>query len=352
MTNERAESDGEVGLGDPATVVASMVSSPLWNAAPDGMAIVDRFGTFVASNRVFDEVFLQAHGALTGQPLESVLPPRTQKRHTGMFEGYFNTPRRRPLVQGGRLQGRRSDGSIVDLLISLSPISTASEIVVIVGVRDISDLMKTEEQLATVAKRHLIAEEHERIARDLHDTVIQELYGLGMTLELRRRSLDGDAVLMVDDAIERLNRTIAMIRSTIGGLTTVGLSARSRVIELVGRLVPGLGFEPAVEFVGDLEAVGPDVTHDLMAVVGEALSNVARHADASSVTVEIGRMDGRVWVEVVDDGRGTEAARGDGPPRRSGLSNLADRAARWGGSVEVASDDHGTRLHWEIPMDS
>jgi signal transduction histidine kinase len=208
---------------------------------------------------------------------------------------------------------------------------------------------------ARVAELALL-EDRERIARDLHDNVIQRLFATGLTLQgAVRRTERPDVAERIQEAVEELDTTVRQIRSTIFDLhTAVGAvrSLRRDLLDLCGEAAGPLGFEPVVRFDGPVDTVVPrEVGEHVLAVVREALSNVTRHAKASRVEVEVGASpDGsRVWVSVEDDGVGLpeEAARSRG----YGLGNIAARAGRVGGTASVTRrPGGGTAVRWHAPL--
>ncbi|WP_163507187.1 GAF domain-containing protein [Fodinicola acaciae] len=189
-------------------------------------------------------------------------------------------------------------------------------------------------------------EDHDRIAADLHDHVIQELFATGMGLQsLAPRIRDADVQSQVLGYVDSLDATIRRIRTTIFQLRSGKVGAdgvRRRLLEVISEQSTALGFAPDTDlasFGGDL----PDaLADDIVAVVREALSNAARHAAASTVGVHVAADAATIVVEVIDNGRGI----GD-TSRLSGLSNLRQRAERHGGSLDIGSPPGGgTHLHW------
>ncbi len=203
-------------------------------------------------------------------------------------------------------------------------------------------------------ERVALLEDRERIARDLHDLVIQRLFALGMNLQAVSR-LGGVPDVVQDRltrAVDELDATIAEVRQTIFALQESGRDEpsglRGRILRECSKATAGLGFEPLVHFRGALDSVVPDGVGDhLLAAVREALSNVSRHAQARSVRVEISLEGLDVVLTVTDDGRGL----GDSS-RRSGIANLEARAWDLGGTTEVGPgpDGRGTRLVWRAPV--
>ncbi|MFB7755837.1 GAF domain-containing protein [Streptomyces sp. NPDC056121] len=203
------------------------------------------------------------------------------------------------------------------------------------------------------AEQMSLLEDHDRIARDLHDLAIQRLFATGMTLQSAQRFVEHpQASERLARAIEDLDATIKIIRSTIFGLREhevpgVPASLRLRVVQAMDQAAGMLGFSPALRMEGLIETDVPHaVADEVIAVIGEALTNVARHAQAAHAEVLVRAEKGVVTVEVSDDGIGMPA---DG--RRSGLLNLAERAERLGGEIQAGrGTDGGTRLVWRVPV--
>ncbi|MFP5219145.1 MAG: GAF domain-containing protein [Actinomycetes bacterium] len=205
------------------------------------------------------------------------------------------------------------------------------------------------------AERLSVYEDRDRIARDLHDVVIQRLFATGMTLESASRMIGQSAPAVagkVRGAVDDLDATIREIRASIYALQTAPLeqpvTVRSRILELVDAATEQLGFAPTLQISGLVDTgLEPEVAEQLLAVLREALSNAARHARASSVLVslDVDPASGARLV-VSDDGIGIGS-----DTRRSGLANMARRAEDLGGSFEVgpAGPDGGTEVVWSVP---
>ncbi|MER6402427.1 GAF domain-containing sensor histidine kinase [Streptomyces viridosporus] len=212
-------------------------------------------------------------------------------------------------------------------------------------VMELADRRRDAQQIAVLQDR-------DRIARDLHDLAIQRLFATGMTLQSAGRLIEHrGAAERVARAVDDLDETIKIIRSTIFGLRSregaAGPGLRARVVRVVGEAAPVLGFAPGVRMEGLLDTHVPKETADhLVAVLSEALANVARHARAGRVGVVL-ETDGRqVRLTVSDDGVGVSAG-----GRRSGLRNMAERAEQLGGELEWTSPaGGGTTLVWRVPI--
>jgi len=200
-----------------------------------------------------------------------------------------------------------------------------------------------------------VIEDRERIARDLHDTVIQRLFATGLSLQGTVNLVRTDAeaaVARVESAVDELDLTVKHIRSAIFGLEASRPSTagpRSQILGLAREASRALGFEPSVYFEGPVDSALSDrAAAALVATVREALSNVARHAQAGRVDVAV-TVAGEVSLRIADDGVG----RPDGDvPVGSGLRNMATRARELGGRMELRAADEGrpgTVLEWRVP---
>jgi signal transduction histidine kinase len=205
-------------------------------------------------------------------------------------------------------------------------------------------------QLHSVARDHTLAEDRDRIARDLHDTVIQRLFAVGLSLQGTARLVDqpevtgriGDAIIKLDETIRHLRTAIFDLEMTIdqGGF-------RYRVFDLLHELTPVIGAVPHVTFTGLVDStVTGSIADHALATLREALTNVGRHAAATRVDVTI-VVDNDLRLVVVDDGSGMANAGVSG----QGLKNMRTRAYHLGGSFELGtSREGGTRLIWRIPL--
>jgi signal transduction histidine kinase len=206
---------------------------------------------------------------------------------------------------------------------------------------------------AAAADREQVAVlgDRDRIARDLHDLVIQRLFATAMSLEGALRGMPPETASRVRTAVDDLDATIKEIRTSIFALQNPapasGEGVRSAVLAVARAAATTLGFDPSVTFEGPVDTVVPAaVGEQMLAVVREALSNAARHSGASSVSVTITADPSAVSLVVADDGKGL-------PPggRRSGLANLERRAADLGGTFSAdPGPAGGTVVTWRVPL--
>jgi len=198
-----------------------------------------------------------------------------------------------------------------------------------------------------------VAAERERIARDLHDTVIQRLFATGLSLQSALPlAQDIELQSRITEAISELDDTIRQVRTTIFALEPPVLAlkgVRTQVLDVCAEASRSLGFEPEVRFSGAIDRhVGGHVATELLATLREALSNVARHAAAGRVEVEISVSAGALHLRVTDDGVGV---RTDRSRVGNGLPNMAERAESLGGAFSIsARPQGGTELMWRVPL--
>jgi signal transduction histidine kinase len=199
-------------------------------------------------------------------------------------------------------------------------------------------------------QRVLLLEDRARIARDLHDHVIQQIFAAGLVVQATASRLDGTAdVSVLQDVVNHLDDAIKQIRVSIFQLQPpAGSGLRSSLMEVVAEVRPALGFDPSLDLDGPIDSVcGEDLSRDVIAVVREALTNVAKHAHARSGHLSLHATTSQLTVTVSDDGSGL------GPVSRvSGLDNMRRRAEDRGGSMVLAEvpDLGGTTIVWTVPV--
>jgi signal transduction histidine kinase len=196
-----------------------------------------------------------------------------------------------------------------------------------------------------------VQEDRARLARDLHDTVIQRLFAVGLSLQ----SIAGSAAAtglteVLDTAISDLDDTIRQIRSSIFELASTQPGVRASVLSLVQELKPVVGFEVQVTFDGPIDStISDQIAEHLVATIREAVTNIARHSHASEARVMLSVADGLCRLQVSDDGTGVgKASKGEGG---LGLANLRRRAEKLGGSLAIESPaSGGTTIVWQVPV--
>ena len=196
----------------------------------------------------------------------------------------------------------------------------------------------------------ILLEDRDRIARDLHDHVIQELFSIGLSLESVAALLGPDDQIgqRIRQRVEDIDRTIRRIRTSIfalrGSLDRSAGGLRDQILQIASELTPALGFTPHLAFSGAIDLVADEgLADDVAAVVREGLTNVAKHAKATAASVDVSANPGQIVVSVVDDGVGVSD-----PTRTSGTANLRARAEHRGGYFDLSPGaPQGTVLTWK-----
>jgi signal transduction histidine kinase len=210
--------------------------------------------------------------------------------------------------------------------------------------------------VAVLWERERLLQERERIAADLHDHVVGRLFAAALNLERVLGTLGpGPLAAQLEVTVDGLDETIFQLRRMIDRLTQqtasvgdgAGAALAVRLLKAVTEMSPALGFDPVLRLTGLDVPLPEDIDEDLLAVLREALTNVARHARAGGAKVEVAATVDRLTVEVTDDGTGIDAA----PAVRSGLDNLARRAHDRRGTFSAeAAHRSGTRVTWTVPL--
>ncbi|MEZ5177374.1 MAG: PAS domain S-box protein [Acidimicrobiales bacterium] len=221
--------------------------------------------------------------------------------------------------------------------------------------RDITDRLAAEAEIResqdalVEARSHLaLVEDRDRIARDLHDTVIQRLFAAGLGLQSLVATTDDRVKAKLEQTIDDLDETIRELRAAIFSLRVkdkVVIGLRNRLVDVVAEAGGAMRADPRISFEGPIDSLPPAIADHLVPTLREALSNIAKHAHADDVRVSLVVGD-EVCLEVVDDGVGTTGDVAGG----QGLANMAQRAEQLGGTATIApGPDGGTRLTWVVP---
>ncbi|MEX2328253.1 MAG: GAF domain-containing sensor histidine kinase [Nitriliruptoraceae bacterium] len=267
---------------------------------------------------------------------------------------------------------RSAHGSLLSGPVMWVPVSAGTDVVAALGVGRATvfsaaeehlleqfaaqtSLVWTYERAQAEVRRLSMVEDRERIGRDLHDTVIQRLFATGLSLQAGMGRLEGlpDVAERIERAVDEIDRTVKEIRSSIFALQwdrdDAGEGLRSSVLRVVDELGGLLPSDPRVRFDGPIDSVvGREVVEQVIPVVRESLTNVAKHAQAAQVQVVLEVDAGILVLRVTDDGVGMP----DAPRGGFGLTNLRERATRLGGECAVTpGPDGGTVLVWRVPVD-
>lgn len=319
----------------------SELAGALIDSCPDGLLLVDADGVIQLANPVAGALF--GVDDLIGTSVDELVPPEYRATHPKRRAEYAAAPASRPMGTGLQLFAQHASGEMFPVEVSLSPCTIDGELLTIATVRDVSDRQESVSQMAMLQDR-------ERIARDLHDMVIQRLFAAGMNLQAVQATAHPPIVAdRIASTINELDDTIRELRAAIFRLGQQGerRTLSAQVTELTHERARHLGFEPVLRLVGEIDDLPDFIADQLVATVTEGLSNVVRHANATAVYVLIERSSDRLELTIADNGVGLP----NEPKRSGGLSNMMWRAAELGGTCTVGRNEPvGTTLHWHVPI--
>jgi len=460
-----------------ALAIDEHLARVLLEEVPDALVVADEVGHIQLVNRGFEEMFGYDRAEVLGQHVEILVPEDLRTRHRAHRLHYRASPHRRPMGRGLELEGRRRDGSLFPVEISLSPLPRDSGVLTIATIRDvgerkaaereirwvqrlldatndavyvfsaedfrflhvnagavrqsgfsaaalltmtplhllpeyperrfrellaalaeddaaplsvettvrqadgtdipvdvvcerlrpdpsfdavfvatardISERLTVQRTLAETRQRLALSEDRERIARDLHDKVIQRLFATGLVLQAAASRVEVDGVRQrLHGAIDDLDQAIREIRTSIFALHEPASvdhdSLRAGILTKVNDATRVLGFSPSTQFSGPVDTLASaEMSEALLATLQEALSNVVQHAAATTVAVEV-CADDNLELRVRDDGVGFDLV---SVTPGEGLRNMRRRVEALGGSLRITRiEPRGTELRWSIPL--
>ena len=340
IERRRAERSGDaVERRHRATLEASL----------DCVIAMDHRGAVIEFNPAAERTFGYSGAEAVGREMaELIVPPDLRDRHRAGLRRYLDTDEPQLLDRRIEIEAMRSDGSRFPVELTITRIDVPGEPVFTGHLRDITERLRVERELRESRARlvHASDEARRRIERDLHDGSQQQLVSVAMTLEAAGSAIEGNpegARRLLGEASAELREAIAELRELARGihpavLTEGGLDPALRGLAARSAIPATIEVLPAARFPAAVEAAA-------YFVAAEGMTNAARHASGTdAVAVALAENDGRLVVEVRDDGPGGAVAEG------GGLRGLADRVAALGGSFEVRSPaGEGTLLRAEIP---
>src|ERR1700677_793845 len=347
----RATLERDVAQARAAELAASDARQrAILEAALDAVISIDRNACVTYVNSAFEHIFGYRADEVAGRELaEAIIPPALREAHRQGFARYLATGQARVLDQRIELTAMRADGSVFPTEIAITRTGVAGEPAFTAYVRDITDRQRAEHELMASRARLVAASDaaRQRVTRDLHDGAQQRLVTTLITLQLaelkwesapeRARELVGLAVRDARRGIEDLREIVSGIHPAI--LTQRGLAAA------VDSLAAGLPISVQLD-IPDLRLPAP-VEASVYFFCSEALTNVVKHARASSAWVRMELTEDRCAVEVRDDGIGGALPRSE----TSGLNGLRDRIGAINGTMDITSPDTGgTVLAASIPL--
>lgn len=318
------------------------LTGALIESSPDGLLLVDADGIIRLANPVAGKLFGRTQEEFVGSSVDELVPPEFRRTHAQRRADFVAAPSSRPMGTGLQLFAQHSSGEMFPVEISLSPCTVEGTQLTIATIRDVSERQESAAQMAMLRDR-------ERIARDLHDMVIQRLFAAGMNLQAVQAAAQPAMVAdRISATIIELDDTIRELRAAIFrlGQHNEHRTLSAQLTELVHERARHLGFEPVLRLSGELDTLPDFIADQVVATVTEGLSNVTRHANATAADIRIECSSDSLSLQINDNGVGLP----DEPKRSGGLSNMMWRAAELGGTCTVGPNEPtGTRLLWRIP---
>lgn len=349
--SERRESERE-----QARLAARL--SGLLDSAMDGIISVDASQKIIFYNKAAERIFGWNPVQVMGRPLDVLLPERFRSRHREHVTRFGDTGiTSRRMGQSAVLHGLRANGEEFPIEASISQLDTADGKLFTVILRDVTERERAQRELAAAAAEASRVREQEkaRIARELHDELAQSLTALKMDAAWARDNLHRK-----DEAAARLRAILATLDAAVAATRRIAADLRPPVLD-------DLGLAAAVEWLAHnfeerhgiacdldvdeaLELQEPHAT-GLFRIAQEALVNIAKHARASRVQLQLRRERGTVVLAVQDDGVGFRPA-DPRKPQSLGLVGLRERAQLLRGALTLASEPgKGTRVEVRVPLD-
>jgi two-component system, NarL family, sensor histidine kinase DevS len=325
----------------------------LLDSAPDGILVVGPNGKIVVANSQIEELFGYNRDEVIGEGPEFLVPDELKQEHLAHRARYEGHPTVRLMGSGLSLKGRRKDGSEFPVEISLSPRMTSAGTLTVAAVRDVTERLRLEAERGALLDAARSQNERERIAMDLHDGIIQSIFGVGLGLEIAAEEARGTAAeALIEKSIDQLNDVIRDIRGYIFELRPMSYDGNlaDSVQHLVGAFRASSPIAIELEVDDDVVDADDSVAVAIFQIAQEALANVRKHSQAKHVHLTLFHTDGHILARVVDDGVGFDAALERTEDHR-GLRNLERRATSVGGGLEIESAiGRGTKISVSVPI--
>lgn len=331
----------------------------LLEAAPYALVLVDEEGRIVLINVQTERLFGYARDELIGRTLESLLPEPFRDQHRQHRARYTADPYLRPMGEQLELYGLRRDGSQFPAEVSLSPLVCQDRLYISAALRDISQRKRREDELRQLSQALLSTREEERarISHAIHDELGQALTGLKMDVAWLGRRLGPDQRALLD----KTQAMSELIDATIEAVRQIATQLRPGILDDMG-LVAAVEWQLRefqarsgihCQLTGSLETSALDADRSTAAfrIFQEALTNVARHAQATRLEVSLEETATHLTLQVRDNGRGM-SPREISHPNSIGLLGMRERARQWEGALEIhGAPGSGTTVSLRLPLD-
>jgi PAS domain S-box-containing protein len=353
-----------ISYGEPASSGSALYFLTAINESlPVALIVVDQGGAIVWANAEASRLFGYETAELHARPVETLLPERFAAGHPALRNSFLSAPESRPMGAGRDLAALRKDGGEIPVEIGLNPLQTEQGRYVLAAIVDLTERRRlmAELQMAELKNRlgNTIELERMRLARELHDGAMQELYSVSYRTEEVRRKASPDMAEALAEVSRGLQEVVQQLRSTARELMPPALSSFGLEKALRSYAEDFQVSHPEVKvrlsLAQDRLRLPGDVRLALYRVAQQALTNVARHARASEVRLGFAFDEKQARLEIWDNGRGfsvppnwLDLARGG----HFGLASTAERMNALGGflTVESTPSDH-TLVRAVLPLD-
>jgi len=330
----------------------------IFEFAPDTVIVVDEKGTIQRVNSQVERMFGYRSRELIGKPAETLIPERFYEKHGAGRVEYHKNPDLRTMGGGFDFHGRHKDGHEFPVEVTLGPVADKDQNLVIAIIRDVTRRQQNEEALREYADRMKIlsrrlfdVQEAERraIALELHDEIGQILTGLKLTLEMTSRLPENEVRESIASAQSLVNELMTRTR-------TLSLDLRPATLDHLGLMAALLRhfrhYTSQTQVTVDFRQKGlegrrfsPEIETAAFRIVQEALTNIARHAQAKETVVHIRASEKALSIRIEDDGKGFHTEAAFAAHQSNGLAGMRERASLTGGTFSIVSDPGiGTRL--------
>ena len=320
-------------------------------------------GVFIADEKTLEFTYVNQCGAeMHGYAVDEMIgmtplhlaPNLTEREVTNAIE---------PLVTGAldavtlRTVALRKDGNEFPVEIHVNhppgPDHDEASRPFVALVRDISDRVRAEQEMADIRTAAELAHERDRLAKDLHDRVIGDLFGVGLKMQAAASTItDEQSAKRVQESVAAIDDIIGLIRATIFDLKTdtAEVGVRRHLTQHVSSFRERLDYEPSLTITGAIDDIPDDLLDEVDVVIGEAITNIVKHASATTTEIVVSVDDCRLDITVSDNGVGLRRHRPQ-PDGGFGVNNLKSRAEARDGYCSIeSSTDGGTTLVWSVPV--
>lgn len=319
--------------------------------AVEGIITIDERGAIQHFNNAAEKIFGYRENEVRGKNVKVLMPPPYRGEHDDYLENYLRTGKKKIIGKGREVRGRRKDGSIFPMELSVNEIRLDDERLFTGLVKDISHRRQLENEILQISEQ-----ERQRIGRDLHDGLGQMLTGIklisqNLARKLKANSLPGaDEVQEISDMIQEADQ---QAKALAHGLVAIELGAegfRESITRMCDRGETMFEITCRLELEEDIDVPDRMMATHMYRIVQEAVNNAVKHGRADTVWVRFYQADGFLNLEIEDDGVGFSRAAEEGGEKGIGVDTMGHRAHIMGGHLEIGESSEGrTRVRCTIP---